>query len=150
MKKVQLILVLFLLVFTGCSSSDTDELIITPPQNDDMEMEEEEEEEEEEMETQILMGDFMNDAHPTSGVAKVDVSAEKLFFENFRTDNGPQLLVYLSNDIVATEYVNLGALQGVEGDFVYDIPSNVDFETYKYVLIWCVDFSVNFGYAELQ
>ena len=74
----------------------------------------------------------------------------KLTFTNFKTDSGPKLLVYLSTDNDATAYVNLGDLKGVEGDFTYTIPAGTDLSKYKIVNIWCVDFLVSFGVAELK
>ncbi|MDY7394025.1 DM13 domain-containing protein [Aureibaculum sp. 2210JD6-5] len=31
--------------------------------------------------------------------------------------------------------------------FAYNLPSNVGYSKYSYVVIWYVDFSVSFGYA---
>lgn len=100
--------------------------------------------------TSNVMGDFVSLAHPTSGKAAVSKDGLNLTFTNFKTDSGPKLLVYLSTDNNATDYVNLGDLKGVEGDFTYTIPSETDFSKYKIVNIWCVDFSVSFGVAELK
>jgi hypothetical protein len=58
--------------------------------------------------------------------------------------------VYLSTDVNSTEFVNLGDLKGISGDFTYTIPENIDLAKYKIVNIWCVDFSVSFGIAELK
>jgi len=98
----------------------------------------------------FLMGEFVSDAHPTSGKVKVNSDKAILEFENFKTDNGPKLLVYLATDTNSTEYINLGDLKGLEGDFTYSIPAGTDLSTYNIVNIWCVDFSVNFGYAKLK
>jgi len=98
--------------------------------------------------TSNVMGDFVSLAHPTSGKASVSEDGLTLTFSNFKTDNGPKLLVYLSTDNDATAYVNLGGLKGVEGDFTYTIPDGTDLSKYKIVNIWCVDFSVSFGVAE--
>ena len=95
-------------------------------------------------------GDFVSAAHPTSGMATVNSDGTTLNFTNFKTDNGPKLLVYLSTDIGAQDFVNLGDLKGVEGDYSYAIPEGTDIEKYKFVDIWCVDFSVSFGHAELK
>ncbi|QDH80405.1 DM13 domain-containing protein [Echinicola soli] len=96
------------------------------------------------------LGDFMNDAHPTSGIASIGKSETSLNFTDFKTDNGPLLEVYLATDKEASDYITLGELKGIEGDFSYSIPKNVNLDKHKYVLIWCVDFSVNFGYAVLE
>jgi len=100
--------------------------------------------------TSNVMGDFVSLAHPTSGKASVSKDGLTLTFTNFKTDSGPKLLVYLSTDNSATSYVNLGDLKGVVGDFTYAIPAGIDFGKYKIVNIWCVDFSVSFGVAELK
>ena len=98
----------------------------------------------------FLMGDFIAREHPTSGKITVNSDETILTFTNFKTDNGPKLLVYLSTDANSTEYINLGDLKGVSGDFTYTIPANTDLEKFKIVNIWCVDFSVSFGTAELK
>jgi len=98
----------------------------------------------------FLMGDFVARAHPTSGKIAVNSDETILTFTNFKTDNGPKLLIYLSTDVNATEFINLGDLKGISGDFTYTIPTNTDLEKFKIVNIWCVDFSVSFGTAELN
>ncbi|WP_372792851.1 DM13 domain-containing protein [Lutibacter sp.] len=95
-------------------------------------------------------GDFVARAHPTSGKRAVNSDKTILTFTNFKTDNGPKLLVYLSTDVISSEYINLGDLRGVSGDFTYEIPTNTDLEKFKIANIWCVDFSVSFGTAELK
>ena len=97
-----------------------------------------------------LMGEFMNGAHPTSGTATVNVERTKLELKDFKSDDGPILELYLATDIEASQYETLGELQGLEGDFTYDLPGGIDYETHKYVLVWCVDFSVSFGHAILE
>ena len=97
------------------------------------------------------MGSFQSDAHPTSGTASI-LETNNTFvlrFENFKTDSGPGLYVYISTDLEAIDYINLGMLKATEGDFNYEIDSEIDFNTYNNVLIWCEPFSVLFGYAEL-
>ena len=97
------------------------------------------------------MGTFQSGAHPTSGTASI-LETNNTFvlrFENFKTDSGPGLYVYISTDLEAIDYINLGMLKGTEGDFNYEIDSEIDFNTYNNVLIWCEPFIVLFGYAEL-
>ena len=98
----------------------------------------------------VYQGDFVSAAHETKGTAAINSSKTILSFTNFKTDNGPILDVYLATDTNATNYVDLGVLKGLDGDYDYDLPTNIDFTTYKYVIIWCVDYSVNFGYAVLE
>ncbi|MYJ29837.1 MAG: DM13 domain-containing protein, partial [Acidimicrobiaceae bacterium] len=79
-----------------------------------------------------------------------------LRFEDFRTDNGPDLNVYLSAappDAAAgdfdDDFVDLGDLKGNVGSQNYEIPAGLDLDHYSTVAIWCVRFGVVFGAAEL-
>jgi hypothetical protein len=70
---------------------------------------------------------------------------------NFNTQAGPALVVYLSKDEASTTgFVNLGTLTANTGQQIFDVPANINFAEYKYVVIWCVRFSVTFGVAPLQ
>ena len=95
-------------------------------------------------------GNFVSSAHETSGLAEVNQDMTILRFTDFKTSTGPILDVYLATDETAKNFVDIGELQGIEGDFDYDLPQGVDYETYKYVIIWCVEAKVNFGYAVLE
>lgn len=97
-----------------------------------------------------VSGSFVSDAHTTTGTASVDEGNTTLTFTNFKTDNGPKLNVYLSTDKNSTDFVDLGTLKGISGNYEYDIPKNTDVNKYKVVSIWCVDFSVSFGHAVLN
>jgi hypothetical protein len=77
-------------------------------------------------------------------------------FENFSTDNGPDLRVYLSasdaNADSATfddDFIDLGVLKGNIGDQNYEIPPDVDLSVYDTVVVWCVRFSTPFTAADL-
>ncbi|HMC01788.1 MAG TPA: DM13 domain-containing protein [Flavobacteriaceae bacterium] len=150
--KLKLFLFTALLLIMSCSSSGDDSPQVI--QDDDSSMMEEEMEDdmmmEEEEEVDLYEGDFVSAAHPTSGQAIVNEDHTLLSFTDFKTDDGPILEVYLATDTNASEYISLGELQGIEGDFEYNLPEGVNFETHNYVLIWCVDFSVNFGHAILE
>lgn len=71
-------------------------------------------------------------------------------YEDFSTVNGPRLRVYLSNDLEASEYVDIGALKATNGDMNYQLPEGVDARQWQYVLVWCEPFGVLFNYALLQ
>ena len=158
MKLKYLTLLVLPMLFACSSSSTSDDMTSMIPDtsqmDDSMQMEEEMEQEEEmEMESSdMLMGEFVAAAHPTIG--KVVLSSERTTLEitNFKSDSGPILELYLSTDTQATDYITLGELQGLEGDFTYNIPNSdtVDFTQYKYVMVWCVEFSVDFGHAILE
>lgn len=95
-------------------------------------------------------GVFVSDAHPTMGTVTVNEAITNLSLTNFKTDDGPKLLLYLSTEVDSKEYVDLGELKGLDGDYDYAIPAGTDIEKYKYVVVWCIDFSVSFGHAELN
>lgn len=108
----------------------------------------------------LLSGSFIDRSHPTLGTAKVitDGSEQRfLRFENFRTDNGPDLNIYLSTAApdgpagdFDEDFVDLGDMKGNVGDQNYAIPADVDLDRYTTVVIWCVRFAVAFGAAPLD
>ncbi|MFK8025193.1 MAG: DM13 domain-containing protein [Ilumatobacter sp.] len=106
-------------------------------------------------------GSFGPRSHPGEGVAKVlNDGTEQRFlrFEEFATDNGPDLNVYLTTadadapagDFGASgQFVDLGDLKGNVGEQNYEIPPSVDLEEFDTVVIWCVRFGVAFAAADL-
>jgi hypothetical protein len=99
-------------------------------------------------------GTFESRDHPTEGVALVlgnGTGQRFLRFEQFATDNGPDLHVYLVNSSAGgvTDFVDLGTLKGNVGEQNYEIPGGVDLDLYDTALIWCVRFSSPFGEATL-
>jgi hypothetical protein len=106
-------------------------------------------------------GSFVSRSHPGEGLATVltDGSDQRfLRFEQFSTDNGPDLNVYLTiADADAPEgdfaesgqFIDLGGLKGNIGDQNYEIPPDVDLERFDTVVVWCVRFSVAFTAADL-
>ena len=102
-----------------------------------------------------FVGTFRSDAHPTAGTAVVlgnGTGQRFLRFEDFETDNGPDLNVYLVNSSTGdvSDYVDLGDLKGNIGSQNYEIPADVDLDVYDEVVIWCVRFGVGFGDALLM
>ena len=99
-------------------------------------------------------GDFMDadSFHKTSGNVQILSDSENTYirFEDFETTNGPDLYVYLAEDLNADSFVDLGKLKGNIGNQNYEINEEVDFSDYNYVLIWCKRFSVLFGSAEIK
>lgn len=105
-------------------------------------------------------GAFRSLAHATSGTAKLVTLADGSAYirlEGFRTENGPDLFVYLSpndgsardDDELAAGALNLGKLKGNIGDQNYLIPAGTDLSKYNSVLIWCKRFTTGFGVAPL-
>lgn len=95
-------------------------------------------------------GDFVSSAHPTQGKVTVNANRTLLTLTDFKTDDGPFLELYLAMDATASTYISLGVLKGVDGDYEYNLPVNVDYSVYDHVIVWCVNFTVNFGYAVLK
>jgi len=106
-------------------------------------------------------GTFGPRSHPGEGIAKVlNDGTEQRFlrFEDFSTDNGPDLNVYLTTADAdadagefgaAGQFVDLGDLKGNIGEQNYELPPDVDLEEFDTVVIWCVRFGVAFAAADL-
>lgn len=102
--------------------------------------------------TTISQGSFVSAAHPTSGTVKLAKDAQNkkyLVFENFKTDSGPDIRIWLATDKTGQTYTELLNTVPV-GTYKVDVPSSVDTEAQKHVLIWCKKFTVLFGSAELK
>lgn len=103
--------------------------------------------------TVLVSGNFVSSGHTTTGTVKIVLDAsniKRLVFENFRTDNGPDLRVWLSPNNNGSPYQEAGPLKAVSGNFSYELGPAINHSTNNRVLIWCEDFSVLFGYAILQ
>ncbi len=104
-------------------------------------------------------GDLVSLDHSTSGRARILQLADGSRYvrlEGLRTDNGPDLRVYLSTNpadgpegAFDDTYVDLGGLQGNLGDQNYAVPADVDPLEYASVVIWCDRFDAAFGAADL-
>ena len=104
-------------------------------------------------------GSFIGLAHSTSGralIVELEDGSRLLRLENFETDNGPDLRVYLSTEpadgdegAFDDDFLDLGALKGNMGSQNYEIPSAADISSYESAVIWCRRFSVAFGAAPL-
>lgn len=79
-------------------------------------------------------------------------------FEDFRTTNGPALVVYLAKhpsptqaaDVIDNGYVSLGKLKGNVGNQNYAVPAGTDIAEYNSVVLWCELFDVLFSPAALS
>ena len=90
--------------------------------------------------------------HPASGAVRILKTAAGgvVRMEDFKTINGPDLFVYLTTDLEATEFVDLGELKATEGNINYTVPEGVDTDAYSYVVVWCKQFGVLFNYADIS
>jgi hypothetical protein len=109
-------------------------------------------------ENELARGEFVSLDHGTSGTVRViDLGAARVVrLEALKTDNGPDLYLYLSTNppdgdegAFDDDVVNLGRLKGNEGNQNYDLPAGVDLSRYASVVIWCDRFNSAFGAAPL-
>ncbi|MDX1379387.1 MAG: DM13 domain-containing protein [Anaerolineales bacterium] len=78
--------------------------------------------------------------------------------EDFRTTNGPALVVYLArhpspmsaDDVSTRGFVSLGPLKGNVGNQNYPVPADIDITEFNSVVIWCELFDVLFSPAALD
>lgn len=96
-------------------------------------------------------GTFISYGENVSGVAKLFVKDFKysLSLENFNTNNGPDLHVYLSKEIQPINFLDLGKLKSTSGNQVYTISGVPDFKQYKYALIHYQQYNHLFGSTDL-
>ncbi|GAB3533398.1 DM13 domain-containing protein [Arthrobacter tecti] len=113
---------------------------------------------------QLAEGSLISHEHATSGTVRIIEQPDGqrvLTLENLDTSNGPDVHVWLSAaDVVegpdgwytagSADFVDLGIIKGNQGNQVYEIPDDVDLTTFRAVDLWCVQFSVSFGAAQLE
>ncbi len=80
-----------------------------------------------------------------------DGSSYVVRLADFSVTNGPDIDVFLSKGSrVGAGDVNLGSVKATEGSSNYAVPAGANPRDFAYVVIWCVPFSVQFGYAALS
>lgn len=111
----------------------------------------------------ILTGTFVSQEHTTTGTVSIYENPDGtrvLALQDLDTSNGPDVHVWLSAaDAVegsdgwylagGAASLDLGPLKGNQGNQVYAIPAGADLTVYRSVSLWCVQFSVGFGAAQL-
>lgn len=101
----------------------------------------------------IYSGTFTNGPYgKVMGSAAIFENSDKTFelkLENFNTNNGPDLYVYLSKEAMPINFISLGKLKSTNGNQVYSISGMPEFNEYKFVTIHCQEYNHLFGYAEL-
>lgn len=73
-----------------------------------------------------------------------------LLLKNFSSSSGPDLHVYLSQERLPVNFIDLGSLRSNSGEQAYSIPRNTSLTQYKYALIHCKAYNHLFGSAALQ
>lgn len=111
----------------------------------------------------LSAGVFTSHEHETTGSASIVENPDGsrvLVLTDLATSSGPDVHVWLSAaDVVegvdgwftagGAPYLDLGPIKGNLGDQVYEIPADADLSLYRSVDLWCVQFSVSFGAAQL-
>ena len=106
----------------------------------------------------IITGSFIGSGdgfHNTEGLAKIipleDGDGRSILrLEDFKSTNGPNVHIYLATDKTASDFIDLGKLKANNGNQNYFIPFGTNVTKYNMALIWCKDFSVLFGSAQLR
>ncbi|TIC80621.1 hypothetical protein E8D34_18345 [Nocardioides sp. GY 10113] len=117
---------------------------------------------------ELARGAFIDAEHGTSGTAVVyrrGDGTRYLRLEDLDTSNGPDLHVWITDqpsgggcggclgswDIYDDgDYVRLGELKGNQGSQNYEIPAGADLSGLTSVVIWCDQFNVAFGTADVS
>ncbi|HZE78395.1 MAG TPA: DM13 domain-containing protein [Nitrososphaeraceae archaeon] len=98
----------------------------------------------------IGAGDGFHNAEGSAKVIPLGDGNTILRLENFKSTNGPNVHLYLATDKSASDFIDLGKLKANNGNQNYNIPHGTDLAKYNTALIWCKDFSVLFGSAQLK
>ena len=106
---------------------------------------------------QFIDADAIHKGSGTATLYRLPDSSHVVRFEDFRTTNGPALVVYLAkhpspasaDDVIDGGFLNLGKLKGNVGNQNYPIPAGTDVSEYGSVVIWCELFDVLFSPAGL-
>ena len=103
----------------------------------------------------VSMGSFSGqNGYSTSGNVELYFNSISnqytLIIDNFSTDNGPALFVYLSQGRFALNFENLGALKALNGRLRYDFSGNNFNPNFDHILIWCDQVAQSFGEARLN
>ena len=139
MKKITIFLSAGFFFFTSCKKESNTPAVVNDPLPSAV--------------TIVATGSFVSGAHASSGTAKIiKDTANKIYLvvENFKTDGGPDLRLWLSPNNNASPYQEVGLLKATSGKFSYELDATFNYTANNRVLIWCKQFSVLFGYAVLQ
>jgi hypothetical protein len=105
----------------------------------------------------VAQGEFQafNSSYTGEGTATIYQLSDGSYilrFEDFRSTNGPDLHVILSNesDGLTEESLDLAPLKGNIGNQNYEISGDTDVTQFKSVIIYCVPFQVIFSTAKID
>ncbi|MEM9485608.1 MAG: DM13 domain-containing protein [Cyanobacteria bacterium P01_F01_bin.116] len=108
----------------------------------------------------ITSGEFVtvDQAKDTTGTARiVEKDGQRIleFDGAFDTARGPdvQVVLYRGDSVPVSideaDYIVVGDLQSFEGSQGYVLPADINLDDYGSVAIWCAEFNVTFGYADI-
>lgn len=109
----------------------------------------------------VLSGTFREKARPGQGkvtITRKDGASFLVFDDAFKTENGPQLHVFLAGhpdpgsdaDLQSMGDLDVGPLKSLSGAQVYEIPEAKAGEDWRSVVVYCVPFKVVFTVASLN
>lgn len=99
---------------------------------------------------QWIDGDDFHFANGKALLIETEPGKYTLRVEEFSVRNGPDVFVLLSpTNGYVDGALNLGSLKGTDGAFNYEIPDGTDVSQFMSAIIWCRQFDVLFGHAEL-
>ena len=108
----------------------------------------------------LTSGQFVtvDQAKETTGTARiVEKDGQRIleFDGAFDTARGPdvQVVLYRGDSVPVSidesDYIVVGDLKSFEGSQGYVLPADLNLDDYGSVAIWCAEFNVTFGYADI-
>jgi hypothetical protein len=105
----------------------------------------------------LAKGNFSGFQHSLAGSSSVVKDSTGNIFlrlENFTMTSGPDVYVYMSKSTTysGSQSIEVRKLEGgfTDSNITIDIDNNLDYKEYKYVLVYCFQFSALFGRSELN
>ncbi len=96
------------------------------------------------------LGDFRGlNGHAASGGVEIDGGTINIL-GNFSFDGAPDARIALGNNGVHDPSTLMGLLKSNSGASTYSVPAGVDTAGYTEVWIWCEQYSVSLGVAEIN
>lgn len=133
----RLIMILFFMPLLGCSNGPTatDPMMEKPMMKQPM--------------AGMLSGSGGHQATGSVVVKKSMNGNTQLVLSEIKVDQVPDGRVYLAKGGDFRNGVELGVLQQFSGTVAFDIPDGIDPAAYDSVVIWCEEFDVEIGRADL-
>ena len=107
----------------------------------------------------VSQGELMgaDDFHTGSGDVLLVIGPDGeviLRFQDYAVRNGPDLHVYLTpdpgGDVHVEGAISLGPIKATQGSVNYEVPADVDPDSFRAAVIYCVPFQVTFATAMLD